>query len=236
VNALELLHPTGFPEHFYEETDEPLMRKPGDFDPSRYLSVLGHLSMQAGYVLDYVLASDDLGGAPILYARPQRNRPFRTYEELAEARPGDYDRSCKPPWSVCARQHAYLGRIRTDGSPEGFLQLALLDVLGGQFYLWWHAAYNDYTVICSDAGLDSLAAQMRAWDMAIPEDVLAAARATPLQPRVTLTEDTATVQVLTFTKWGGFQRRTYVVRRRFPHKLLERRTDDVAAWRCDMIY
>ena len=67
-----------------------------------------------------------------MYARPEAQEPFKTEAEL-EAAP----------------ETGYLDYVQTDGSEEGFFQLALLTLMGDQFYLWWHANYNDQQIMAS---------------------------------------------------------------------------------------
>jgi hypothetical protein len=40
----------------------------------------------------------------------------------------------------------YLTHIKTDGSRESFIQLAVLHLIGGNFYFYWHAFYNDISI------------------------------------------------------------------------------------------
>ena len=102
-----------------------------EFDVNEYFSVLDRLSMEEGYVLDYVYCLTNADGSPRLYARPKDQQRLATCSEL--------DASAN-----------YLDRIRTDDTEEG-----------------------------------------------------------------------ATVEIVTFTNWGGFSRRTYEIDRSFPHTILD---------------
>jgi hypothetical protein len=61
-----------FPSDFEQRLSEG--RKPGDFDPNRFFSVLSQIHMEPGYCLDYVYACSGgqggyiFGGEPFLYA------------------------------------------------------------------------------------------------------------------------------------------------------------------------
>ena len=55
------------PDYFLAENP---VKTGSEFDVMDYFSVLDHLSMQPGYVLDYVYHYDGMGGYPVLYARP----------------------------------------------------------------------------------------------------------------------------------------------------------------------
>jgi hypothetical protein len=51
-----------------------------------------------------------------------------------------------------------------------------------------------------------------------------------------LTADVAEVQVITFTKWGGFYRLTYTIRRAFPHTLSDVKQEDLVPYDCDVMF
>ncbi|HLF75345.1 MAG TPA: hypothetical protein VI524_13405, partial [Anaerolineales bacterium] len=55
-------------------------------------------------------------------------------------------------------------------------------------------------------------------------------------PDVNLTGDVATVQDLTFTKWGGFYRETYTIRRSFPHTITDVKRENLAPNDSGMMY
>lgn len=40
----------------------------------------------------------------------------------------------------------YLAHIKTDGSRESFIQLAVLHLIGGNFYFYWHSFYDDVSI------------------------------------------------------------------------------------------
>lgn len=103
---------------------------PLEFDVNRYLDILDRLKMKEGYVLDYRYHLSSLEGNPVLYAR-KKNEP-KNYSisgpRFAHLKDG---------------ADAYLSHIKTDGSREGFIQLATLHLIGANFYLYWHAFYDD---------------------------------------------------------------------------------------------
>ncbi len=113
------------PEHLLVENAQ---RDGSEFDPNLYFTVLTHLSMSPGYVLDYVYHYDGMGGRPVLYARPEGLALYRSYEEFAAS---------------SLEADAYLKAVVVDGTPESYFELVVLSIMGGQFYLDWHANYND---------------------------------------------------------------------------------------------
>ena len=80
-----------------------------------YFSILARLSMQDGYVLDYVYSRGFSAGRPFLFARGVNHDP----DELILLRGPD---SLQYP--------PYLRHVQADGSPEGFYELTLLLTLG----------------------------------------------------------------------------------------------------------
>jgi hypothetical protein len=192
----------------------------GEFDPNRYFKVLTRLRVHEGSTLDYVYHYDGMGGYPMLYVRRLDEKPLRTAAEYRAAKPA-----------------TYLSGIEVDDAPEGYLQLAILSVMGGQYYLFWHAGYNDVRVVCgqesideiirergdSDRGFNSAGWQERA--RSIPDPA----------PTARLEPDRAIVGLLTFTKWGGFLRNTYSIRRSFPHEITVQR-ETVVEYRCGIVF
>jgi len=205
----EVLHTVGpFPEHLMQHNAQ----KTGEeFDANRFFSVLPHLSMQPGYVLDYVYFYEDMIGEPVLYGRPIDQPPYDTY--------ADYLRALGLPSSTSLRaiQYRYLDHIVTDGSEEAFFELVVLRIMGGQFYQYWHAAYNDQKILCDRAGLEALFAQPPAFTQ-LPLDIRQKARALDFTPVIEMNETTVSVRVITFTNWGGFIEESYTFRREFPHE------------------
>lgn len=191
------------PDHLMQENAPRLST---DFDVNTYFTVLDRLAMQKGYALDYVYLYQGIGGYPVLYARPEDEAPF-----LSSA---DFQAEYGSRWSEWPDYHVH---IRIDDTPEGYLQSAVLSVMDSQFYLHWHANYNDHRIVCDQDALEMVLADM-AFGQAIPNDVQTAARALDLTPTVALDEDAAHVRLVIFTKWGGFSRATFTISREFPHE------------------
>ncbi|MCX7681142.1 MAG: hypothetical protein N2508_04110 [Anaerolineae bacterium] len=205
-----------FPEHLRKEG---AARTGDEFDVTQYFTVLQHLSMEEGYVLDYVYHMDDLGGLPVLYARKAEEPFYRTESEYLEAikrgAAGDY-----------------LKHIRVDDSPEGFFQFIVLHIMGGQFYLYWHTNYNDARIICTREALEALLSQPNMFGQDLPGNVRRAARRLDVTPVVEMGPDKVTVRVVIFTHWGGFIRRSYTISRQFPHRILAEEEKTLVPYDC----
>lgn len=175
-----------------------------DFDPNKYFTVLSHVAMKPGYVLDYVYQYDGMGGYPVLYGRKKGQFPCLTYAQYE-------------------RRHSngrpdYLRYLETDETAQGFFEFVVLELMGGQFYLSWHAGYNDSMIVCDSAGLEKILAQLEpGTDNTDMNTVKDDARALELGPLVEFANEEVTVRVIFFTKWAGFVQSTYTISRDAPH-------------------
>jgi hypothetical protein len=206
------------PDHLQQEN---AVKTGDDFDVSTYFDVLDHLAMQDGYTLDYVYAYEFIGGRPVLYARPSDQPPYQALTDVPRVDDGS--------------QSSYLDRVVIDGTPEGYFQFVALDVMGEQFYLVWHANYNDTRILCDSADVkDVLESEM--FGQPLPEDVAAQARGLDVEPVVTLGEETAQVQIVVFTKWGGFLRVTFTIGQDFPHQVLDTEAETLVPYDCGVMF
>ena len=222
-DRLKALHQgLGMPAHL---SKAPAIKLETDFDVNRYFTVLNHLSMESGYQLDYAYNFSSIGGLPILYGRSTGTAPYQTYNDYARAEPGQEITS-------------YLEKIRTDGTPEGYYQLAVLAQLGSQFYLYWHAANNDTQIVADRATLEKLINDLKAPKSGYPltADQAAKARTIDPQPQIEFGSENVTVRYVTFTKWGGFRRSSFVFHKEFPHRIVDRKTETLVEYQCGIVF
>jgi hypothetical protein len=85
-------------------------KKGGEFDVNQYFSVLDQLSLQEGFILDYLFYPGKIEGAPILYPRRSDQPAYRTYAELTEAE-GDH---------YTLRSSTFHSSIQVNDSEAGF--------------------------------------------------------------------------------------------------------------------
>ncbi len=212
-----LTESVGTPVHLQREN---AAKTAEDFDVTIYFSVLKHLSLEPGFVLDYVYYFDGMGGYPVLYVRPNDQPAFDTYTAYMQAAGED------------TATHAYLESVHVDGTPEGFFELVTLDVMGSQFYLFWHAGYNDRRILCTpDAAGQAIKASE---GFGAPMDNRTQTKALQLdfEPQVTMGNETVKVRLVTFSEWGGFSQETYTIRRSFPHAILDVDRKDLVPFDC----
>ena len=227
IDALSALHANlEFPGYL---ADGGARRPNQEFDVNQTFSVLSHLSMEPGYALDYAYYSEFLGGQPVLYVRPVDQAPYLTYAELVTAtntaagssRPGDY------------RDY-----LRVDGTAEGFLDLALFHLMGNQFYLSWHAGYNDATAICDRSGLEAIISALEKGEFGQSITAMQArqARALDLEPVVEFRDNTVTVKLVYFTRWGGFLQKVLTFQREPPHTLIGSDEIELVPYDCGVVF
>lgn len=222
VDALNTVKPGEIPAHL-RQTDA--VRNGSEFDPNRYFSVLTHLSMEPGYVLDYVYYFDGMGGLPMLYARPADRPPYEDYAAYSAAvgNPGE-------------QRSSYLEHVRTDGTPAGFFELVVLRINGGQFYLYWHANYNDAQLVCDRARMEELVAGLEESSTPLAGDALRQARAIDYTPTIEVAGDTVRVRVVTFSLWSGFSEEIYTISKSFPHQFLDVESKVLVPYDCGIMF
>lgn len=210
VDAVSMLHRgCHTPDHLLQED---AVKTGEEFDVNEYFSVLTHLSMQPGYVLDYVYFYDGMEGGPDIYAREVDQTPYLTYSEYVDA---EGNISPQESWT------RVMDRIQVDDTAEGFFEFVVLRTMGGQFYLFWHALYNDATIICDRTGLKAALTIIDEYVIPLSSDDKRKVRSLDFQPVVAFKNNTVVVKVVIFTKWSGFIQESYTISRDFPHRILE---------------
>ncbi|MCC6501378.1 MAG: hypothetical protein IT313_14015 [Anaerolineales bacterium] len=219
VTAFRGVQPGGTPQSLLETG----FKQGGEFDVSAYFEAFTHISMEEGYELDYVYQLDGLGAYPILYAHPVDQAPYLSMTDVPTgAEIGDY-----------------LDHVSIDDTEHGYFEFVAMSVMAGQFYLEWHANYNDTEIVCSDDDVDSIIKDLKDGDFGIPFDASQQVKAQTMrdiEPLVKLTDKTAVVEIVTFTKWGGFYRQTYTINRSFPHTILDVKSEIVVEYDCGIMF
>lgn len=199
------------------------IKQGGEFDVNDYFDAFTHISMEEGYALDYVYQLDNLGSFPILYAHPADQPAYASIKDL----PADTEIS------------GYLNHISIDDTEQGYFEFVALDIMARQFYLDWHANYNDTEIVCNKKAVNEIIADINDGSFGAPFDAsqqLQARALTDIEPLVKLTDDSAVVEIVTFTKWGGFYRLTYTINRSFPHAILDVKTESILEYDCGIVF
>lgn len=219
VAAVGDSQPGDIPQHLFDTGT-----KQGDeFVANQYFDVLTHLSMREGYILDYVYQNDSLGGYPLLYARPADQVPYASMADIPE-------NTQLPDF------HEYL---QVEDVEQGYFEYVVLDIMANQFYLFWHANYNDTQIVCNRREVNDIISSVNSGDFGYKLDLAQQTKARTMrniEPVVNLTGDVAKVQVITFTKWGGFYRWTYTISRSFPHTINDFKQENLVPYDCGVMF
>ena len=198
-------------------------RRGDEFDVNQYFSALTHLSMREGYALDYVYQRDDLGGYPLLYARP--------VDQVSYASAADIPENTEWP--------DFREYLEVEATEQGYFEYVVMDIMADQFYLFWQANYNDTYIVCNRQQLYDIVTQISSDDFGTPLDPAQRAQARTLRnivPVVRLTGDTVVVELVTFTKWGGFNRLTYTISAEAPHKIMDIKEENILPYDCGVTF
>ena len=239
LKAMLALRPTDYPFDRYGSEEETRVDPADLFDINDYFTVLTHLSMEPGYVLDYFLVGDDLfGDCPLIYTRKADDEPFTSYEQYFQEYENSKDLTdiySFVGFVMGETPDSFQDKIRIDDSAEGFIEYVMLQIMGNQFYLFWHALYNDATVIFdADTVEQTLAESFEVFgDNGFHYEELAArAQFIKLQPTVRFDGDTVIVSVVYFTKWGGFKRAIHTINRYYPHTITDVTIETLIEYEC----
>ena len=218
ITSIRKLQPVDLPQGL----NETGIKQGDEFDVNEYFTVLPNLSMQNGYTLDYVFFGDSMGGFPTLAARPTDLPPYETQENIPDPDLENY-------WKY----------IDIQDNEQGYFEFIALTSLAGQFYLVWHANYYDTQIVCGQNAVDAIVAERNTGDfgMEFDNEQMRQIRAlNNIEPLVKLTDATAIIEVITFTKWGGFFRRTYTIDRAFPHEIIDSQEENLVPYDCGIMF
>lgn len=219
VAAVDNLQPEDIPPHLFETGS----KRGDEFDVNEYFKVLTHIAMQDGYRLDYVYQSDFLGAFPSIYARPEEREPYTSMKDVpANLQHSDF------------REY-----IEVEDLEQGYFEYVVLTIMANQFYLDWHANYNDTRIVCTRNDVNAIVASAGSGGFGMEMDRAQQAKARAMkgiEPAVQLTESNAIIEVITFTKWGGFYRQTYTISRSFPHTIIDVKEENLVPYDCGIVF
>lgn len=220
VSAVRNVQPSGVIPQSLLETG---IKQGDEFDVNVYFDALTHISIQEGYALDYVYQVDGLGAYPLLYARPVDEPAYVSTNDL----PADFE------WTD------YHSHIAIDTTEQGYFEFVAMTIMARQFYLDWHANYNDTEIVCNPDDVDAIIEDINDGNFGIAFDGSQERQARALEnieSLVKLTDDSALVEVIVFTKWGGFYRWTYTISRSLPHKIIDVQTENLVEYDCGIMF
>jgi len=213
------IQPGDIPQHLFDTGT----KRGDEFDVNQYFNALTHISIEEGYSLDYVYQNDSLGGYPLLYARPSDHVPYASVADIPEN-------------TQLADFHEYLA---VEDGEQGYFEYVVMDIMANQFYLFWHANYNDTQIVCDRDNVNDIISGVNSGGFGNKLDLLQQIKARMMrniEPVVNLTGDVAIVQVVTFTKWGGLYRFTYTISRGFPHTITDVKQENLVPYDCGVMF
>ena len=199
------------------------VKRGDEFDVNGYFTVLTNLSMQGGYLLDYVYISESLGGSPLLYARPESQATYTSMEDVPEN----------------AQLPDFREYLEVEDVKEGYFEYVVLNTMANQFYLDWHALYNDTEIVCNSDEVHAIIPDISDGSFGNALDLAGQVKARAMkniEPGVQLTGDNAIVEVIIFTKWGGFYRQIYTISRSFPHTIIDVESENIVPYDCGIAF
>lgn len=219
VTAVRAIQPGEVPQGLLETG----VKQGDEFDANAYFDALPNLSMREGYTLDYIYPVDSLGSFPSLLARPVEVPPYTSSADVPQ------NQNLENYWEF----------VEVEDVEQGYFEYAALLIMAEQFYLVWHANYNDTEIVCSRADVDAIVAERNTGDFGMKFDLSQQAKIRAMkdiEPLVRLTENSAIVEIVTFTKWGGFYRLTYTIDRNSPHTIMDVQDENIVPYDCGIMF
>ena len=178
--------------------DVLLTRKP--FNVQRLLHLFPLLHLDKNYEIVYDYYNDGHGGWPNLYTRPKLSPQQSSEAHIVSEKPQAEDGpSC------------FLPHLTFEPTPLGYLQFTIFTEISNQFYLFWHAGYKDTRFIFSHNRAFDLLKNLENKQEAGPIATLLGE--VDFTPTLVLYADgIACLSAVTFTDWGGFIRRSWMLR------------------------
>ena len=209
------------PDHLRRENP---VRLSSDFEIQPFLEGFEGIKVNENYKIDYVYQYRNLGGRPLLYALYGKGLAYRTEKEFESGKTVNFTNA-----------------LETDGSAKGFLQLAMIDQLAPNFYLYFQGVKQDDVVLCNIDDIEKVLDNLDRMDNITKPNTIVVARALTMdniEPSVTIDEKKheVTTSFTTFTKWGGFYRTTLVFSTYFPHKLISTKKQLLIGYDCGIVF
>ena len=167
----------------------------GLFDPNYYFTVFTNVSLEVGYELDFAYFRSWFQGDPWVYLK----NPNTTSEPAEEC--GD--------WHL---------KVHLNGTPESYLEYAVLYLFADEFYLSGHAVkYSAGRIISSKAEFERLVnGRLR-----LAHRSMLKVCELDFFPRIRMEQDTVEVSIATFSPWRGLVRLRIDMEKEFPHQIID---------------
>jgi hypothetical protein len=216
------------------------------FDINRFLDVFDRIKLTDEYVLDYFYEANGSGGFPIPFTRKENSDPMPLLREILRKKKESRELLGYP---ILIKQ--MIKDVEFEKSASGYFQFVLFDKAVCQFYLFWHAGYNDSDFVLSKSQLEKLLTDIpeknetqtfhnkRAMIKELPKFTISREercilKNIALNPRVRMMDQSAKVTMVAFTKWGGFYYdHTHV---KWPNAVEKKERDIIVEYDCGVLF
>jgi hypothetical protein len=196
-----------------------------ELNVSEYFKYFKHISPPKGQILDYVFCGS-ANGRPFLYWRDETAASVKSCGDFKDIYSGT-------DLNMLANQ------LTLDGDNDAFYEFLIFNILADKFYLSWHSGYNEIWIVTSKEAVEDIIKEVNTdqFGSNFDDSQMKAARALDVNPAMDVTnKDSVTVSVVTFSKWGGFNRVTKKVSRSYPHIVLEEKQDNLLEYNCQVMF
>ena len=220
------------PDHY--TSGEVAQRQEADFDPNSYFDVFTRLHMSEGYSLDFLYFADELGGLPLVYARETTSEPYESYFDLLSTHDEEYggERS----YGSLRHRYDFVEYVQIDQSPESYFEHVILAILADQFYLYWHGLYNDTIIFCDESDMERVYDELNAFDVEFPDEVSSGLDQIDFRPSMIIGDETVSLRIVTFSKWGGFYEQIIVLDKENHTQLLDVQFNPLIEYDCGILF
>jgi len=192
------------------------------WDANEYFNILQHINMEDKYSLKWLYYYDGMGGFPILYYSNKDvdvSDNENIQQEIIE--------------SPFEHNYNYSNYLLLDGSDLSYFEFSVLEVIGGQFCLFWHAIENDNIIICTQEKLEEILLGVGTFrEQPLPEDIAIKAREIDINPLIERNEDKVIISLVVFTSWGGFYRESFTIPTTDKYSNITREKEELVYYSC----
>jgi len=164
------------------------------FDPNSFLDVFDKIRIKDGFVLDYVYDFLNVDAKPGIYTRAK---------DAPRILLSDGRREFKQDPDIYSKS---MNHISFEKSPKGYFQYFLFLQMVGQFYLRWHANYDEVRFVFTKKQLEyinKMIPEIQSLVKSYSEEAGGIDWDEFLSPKVEMSEKKVRVSAVRFTPWGG---------------------------------
>jgi hypothetical protein len=212
-----------------EQEKIKLIGKPLEFDVKtpfkEYFKTFDCLYVEDGWQIDCYYSHSFTSGKPVIYVR----KPYENIEDLISCIDNKGYRYDHRIYDYCETVKT-LDHLKVTDIHKGLFQLLMLDIIGEDFAIFWHAGYGHIDIICSKRDFDQLGERIP--DAKQKSEI----EKTNGFPTVEENYESITFKILTFHAWGGLEERAYNVKKEFPHKISLLESKILVEYDCGLRY